>query len=95
MTEPQRDAGLDPAGAPGPDPTEEPVAGPHTTTAVPTRRRSPDPVALLFGILALAVSAAAVTGHLPLLPGFDPRWLLAAGAALLGVLLLAGSLRRR
>ena len=59
------------------------------------RRRAPDPVTLLVGLLALGMAAAAFAGRLPVLPGFDPRWLLAGGAALLGVLLLAGSLRRR
>jgi fatty acid desaturase len=87
MTEPERDTAT--------DPTADPAMEPHTTTAAPARRRSPDPVALVFGVLALALSVAAVTGHLPLLPGFDPRWLLAAGAAVLGLLLLVGSLRRR
>src|SRR5689334_2435656 len=97
MTEPERDATMDPVLDPTVHPTAsvDPAAVPHATTAVPTRRRSPDPVALLFGILTLALAAAALTGHLPLLPGFDPRWLLAAGAAVLGVLLLVGSLRRR
>lgn len=59
------------------------------------RRRGPDPIALVVGLLTLGMSAAAFTGHAPVLPGFDPRWLLALGAAVLGVLLLAGSLRRR
>jgi hypothetical protein len=59
------------------------------------RHRGPDPVALLVGLLALAMAAAAFVGEVPTLAGFDPRWLLAAGAALIGLLLLTGSLRGR
>lgn len=59
------------------------------------RRRAPDLVTLVVGLLALGMAGAAFVGRLPVLPGFDPRWLLAGGAALLGILLLAGSLRRR
>jgi hypothetical protein len=50
---------------------------------------------LLVGLLALGMSVSAFVGQVVFwLPDFDPRWLLAAGAALLGVLLLTGSLRR-
>ena len=52
-------------------------------------------VTLLIGLLALGMSAAAFVGELPSLAGFDPRWLLAAGAAAVGLLLLVGSLRSR
>lgn len=56
--------------------------------------RRPDLMTLVVGLLTLAMSVAAFVGQLPVLPDFDPRWLLAGGAALLGVLLLVGSLRR-
>jgi hypothetical protein len=59
------------------------------------RRRGPDPVALVVGLLTLGMAVAAFTRHLPLLPHFDPRWVLAGVAALVGVLLLLGSMRRR
>ncbi len=59
------------------------------------RRRGPDVVTLLIGVLALGMSAAAFVGEVPSLAGFDPRWLLAAGAAAVGLLLLVGSLRGR
>jgi hypothetical protein len=59
------------------------------------RRRGPDPFALLIGLLTLGMAAAAFTGRVPALGGFDPRWLLAGGAALLGLLLLIGSIGRR
>jgi hypothetical protein len=59
------------------------------------RKRGPDVVTLLIGLLALGMSAAAFVGEVPTLAGFDPRWLLAAGAAAVGLLLLVGSLRGR
>lgn len=59
------------------------------------RRRGPDPVALLIGLLTLGMATAAFTGQLPDLAGFNPLWLLAGGAAVLGLLLLIGSLGRR
>ncbi len=59
------------------------------------RRRGVDVFTLLVGALALAMSVSAFLGETVFTaPGFDPRWLLAGGAALLGVLLLVGSLRR-
>ncbi|HEY0817011.1 MAG TPA: hypothetical protein VGE11_27360 [Pseudonocardia sp.] len=67
------------------DDTVEPVA----------RRRGPDPLALVLGLLTLGMAVAAFTRHLPVLPHFDPRWVLAGVAALVGVLLLLGSIRRR
>ena len=59
------------------------------------RRRGPDPVALLVGLLSLGMAASAFIGELPTLAGFDLRWLLAAGAAAIGLLLLVGSLKGR
>lgn len=59
------------------------------------RRTRPDTATLLVGLFALMMSVSAFVGELPDLPGFDPRWLLAAGAALLGAILLVGSLRGR
>lgn len=49
---------------------------------------------MVAGLLALAMAGSAFAGRLPVLPGFDARWLVAAGAAVLGILLLVGSLRR-
>jgi hypothetical protein len=57
-------------------------------------RHGLDPVTLLFGIGALLVSATALTNGSSLLPEMDPRWLLAVGAVLVGLLLLVGTLRR-
>ncbi|MDN5860737.1 MAG: hypothetical protein L0H84_19210 [Pseudonocardia sp.] len=68
-----------------------------TTEEQPTARtwRGPDPVALLVGLLTLGMALAALVGQVPDLSGFDPRWLLAGGAAVVGLLLLIGSLRGR
>jgi hypothetical protein len=63
-------------------------------TEVIRRRRGPDPVALVVGVLTLGMAVAAFTGQLPMI-NFDPRWLIAAAAAVVGALLLLGSLRRR
>lgn len=57
-------------------------------------RRGFDPLALIFGVGALLVSGTALTNDTGLLPGVDPRWLLAGGAVLVGMLMLAGALRR-
>lgn len=67
----------------------------NTDQAAGVRRRGPDPVALLAGLLALGMAIAAFVGQVPDLSGFDPRWLLAGGAALVGLILLVGSLRGR
>jgi hypothetical protein len=65
------------------------------TRGTAVRRRGPDVVTLLIGLLALGMSAAAFVGEVPSLAGLDLRWLLAAGAAVVGLLLLVGSLRGR
>jgi hypothetical protein len=74
-----------------PDETTETVS----KDDAPVRRRWPDPVALLIGLLTLGMAGAAFVGQVPDLSGFDPRWLLAGGAAIVGLLLLVGSIRGR
>ena len=59
------------------------------------RRRGPDPVALVVGLLSIAMAVFAFVGQVPDLSGLDPRWLLAGGAASVGLMLLVGSLRGR
>ena len=59
------------------------------------RRRGPDPVALVVGLLSIAMAVFAFVGQVPDLSGLDPRWLLAGGAAVVGLMLLVGSLRGR
>lgn len=71
--------------------SEQPATTGKSGTA--TRRRGPDLVTLLFGMLSLGMAASAFVGEVPSLAGFDPRWLLAAGATVIGLLLLVGSLR--
>ena len=65
------------------------------TTTVARRSHRPDPVALVVGLLSLAMAVFAFVGQVPDLSGLDPRWLLAAGAAVVGLMLLVGSLRGR
>ncbi|WP_300017282.1 hypothetical protein [Pseudonocardia sp.] len=60
--------------------------------AEPVIRRRPDLVTLVTGVLALLMSVAAFVDWLP---AIDVRWVLAAGAALLGLTLLVSSLRGR
>jgi peptidoglycan/LPS O-acetylase OafA/YrhL len=67
----------------------------EAATATVARRRRPDPVALLIGLLSLGMAVAAFVGQVPDLSGLDPRWLLAGGAAVVGLMLLVGSLRGR
>jgi hypothetical protein len=73
----------------------ENVSGDESTTLVETPRRTPDVLNLVVGILTLGMALAAFVGKVPDLSGVDPRWVLAGGAALVGVLLLVGSLRKR
>jgi hypothetical protein len=64
-------------------------------TEQPARRRGPDPLALLVGLATRGMAVFAFVGELPDLSGLDPRWLLAGGAAVVGLMLLVGSLRGR
>ena len=59
------------------------------------RRRGPDALTLVIGLLALGMATSAFVGEVPSLAGLDARWLLAGAAAAVGVLLLVGSLRGR
>ncbi len=52
----------------------------------------PDLLTLVPGVLALLLAMAAFVGEVP---AIDPRWLLAGGAAVLGLVLLVGSMRGR
>jgi hypothetical protein len=63
--------------------------------AEPAHRRLPDPFALIVGLVSLGVAGTAFVGRTPELVDFDPRWLLAGAAVVLGLLLLLGSLRNR
>ena len=56
-------------------------------------RRGPDLLTLLAGVGSLGVAATALLGGVPWLPDVDGRWVLAALALLVGLLLVVGSLR--
>jgi hypothetical protein len=60
----------------------------------PAARRGLDPVTLVIGLGALFVAAVGLSGDASLVSVIDPRWLLAGGAVLVGLLLLIGTLRR-
>ncbi|GGM58753.1 hypothetical protein GCM10012275_32400 [Longimycelium tulufanense] len=66
-------------------------SGDSTTPA----RRGPDPLTLVAGLLALLVSAYALTNGAFWLPDVDLRWIVAGGAVGIGILMLAVSLRPR
>lgn len=72
--------------------TTEPV---DTGDLAPSRRRGPDALTLLVGLATLAMAVFAFVGELPDLSFVDPRWLLAGGAATVGLFLLVGNLRGR
>ncbi len=59
------------------------------------RRRGPDVLTLLAGIATLLVSAYVLTDGAIWIPSLDPRWLLAGGALVVGLLLLMLSVRGR
>ncbi|GAA1877288.1 hypothetical protein GCM10009836_68370 [Pseudonocardia ailaonensis] len=58
-------------------------------------RRMPDLLCLIVGLVSLGIAGSGFLGHTPDLSGFDLRWVLAGGAVLLGVVLLAASVRKR
>jgi fatty acid desaturase len=58
-----------------------------------TRRRRPDLFTLIAGLATLFVSSYVLTDGAVWWPSIDPRWLLTGGAVLVGVFLLASSLR--
>jgi len=60
-----------------------------------TRRRWPDVITLLFGLATLVVSGYVLSDGNLWLPSVDPRWLITGSALLVGILLLASSIRRK
>jgi hypothetical protein len=55
----------------------------------------PDLLTLLVGLVSLGIAASGFVGRTPDAVGFDAKWLLAGGAIVLGLLLLAASVRKR
>ncbi|MBC8093267.1 MAG: hypothetical protein H7Y15_15270 [Pseudonocardia sp.] len=60
--------------------------------AEPAVRRRPELMTLVTGLLTLLLSVAAFVDWLP---AIDVRWVLAAGAAVVGLALLVGAVRGR
>jgi hypothetical protein len=58
-----------------------------------TPRRGPDLLTLLAGLGALGIAGTALLGGIAWLPDVDSRWVLAALALIVGLLLVIGSLR--
>ena len=78
--------GTDPTMAgPGPHRADEPGAM--------TPRRGPDLLTLAVGLGALGIAGITLLGGIAWLPEVDGRWVLAAVALVVGVLLVIGSLR--
>lgn len=86
-------AGTDPEPEPdletGPEPEREPEPEPGR------RRRAPDVLTLVVGLISVATATVAILDLVPDLAGFDPRWLLAGAAVVVGLALLLGGRRRR
>lgn len=59
----------------------------------PRRRRGPDVFTMVTGIGTLLVAVYILTDGAGWLPAVNPRWALAGGALLVGVLLLLASFR--
>jgi hypothetical protein len=72
-------------GDPGPRRADEPGAV--------TPRRGPDLLTLAVGLGALGIAGTTLLGGITWLPDVDARWVLAAMALVVGVLLVIGSLR--
>jgi uncharacterized membrane protein HdeD (DUF308 family) len=75
------------------DPTHSWADDTETITETKRRRQGPDLLTLFAGLVALAMACMALANWVPSFPSLDPRWLLAGGAVLVGVLLLIASVR--
>jgi len=63
------------------------------TRETETRRRWPDVFTLIMGLATLVASGYVLSDGRLWLPTVDPRWLVTGGALLVGLLLLASSLK--
>ncbi|MGH3853050.1 MAG: hypothetical protein ACRDR6_06040 [Pseudonocardiaceae bacterium] len=76
------------------DPTgTDPAPYDANETGALTPRRGPDALTLLAGLGALAIAGTALLGGIAWLPEVDGRWVLAALALIVGLLLVISSLR--
>lgn len=72
--------------------SEQPTVETAPDGTEPARRRAPDVLTLVTGLVCLAVALMTITGWSPDIR-FDPRWILAGGAVALGTALLVSSIR--
>ena len=66
---------------------------PDEPTAALAPRRGPDLLTLVVGLGALGLATTTLLGGIGWLPSADGRWVIAALALIVGVLLVIGSLR--
>jgi hypothetical protein len=74
------------------DPATDPKPRPDEPSVL-TPRRGPDLLTLVAGLASLGIAVTALLGGVTWLPDVDGRWVLAALALLVGLLLVLGSLR--
>jgi hypothetical protein len=78
----------------GTDPAMAQPAPHHSSEAgAVVSRRGPDLLTLAVGLGALGVAGTALLGNISWLPVVDARWVLAAIALAVGLMLVIGSLR--
>jgi hypothetical protein len=79
--------------AASPESNPQTTQGPRPHDEALTPRRGPDLLTLVAGLGSLGIAATALLGGVTWLPDVDGRWVLAALALLVGLLLVIGSLR--
>jgi hypothetical protein len=75
------------------NPATDPQPRPTDEAATLISRRGPDLLTLVAGVGSLGIAATALLGGVTWLPDMDGRWVLAALALLVGLLLVISSLR--
>lgn len=78
-----------PRDEPGREPSERAASDPPAER----RRRAPDALTLMMGLVCITAATLTLVGWVPSVPLFDVRWVLAGGAVLVGLLLLTASVR--
>lgn len=94
MAEPTDRTGAGPASWHTPDSPYTVHADAALATAPPPSQRRFDPLALLVGLVSLAVAVLAVAAP-GVLASVDPRWVLAGAAVVVGAGALLTTVRRR
>ncbi|MGH3781383.1 MAG: hypothetical protein ACRDRO_12345 [Pseudonocardiaceae bacterium] len=75
------------------NPATDPLPRHTDEAAALTPRRGPDLLTLVAGLGSLGIAVTALLGGVAWLPDIDGRWVLAALALLVGLLLVISSLR--